>query len=101
MKEHELSLILLNVNKTKKDFDLFLETGSYVGDTINEVKSEFNKIISIEITEKYSTYCKTRFANNSNVEIIRGDSVIELPNVINRFVGKNILFFFGRSLFCW
>jgi hypothetical protein len=93
MKEHELNLILLNVNKTKKEFDLFIETGSYLGETINNLKSEFDKIISIEITEKYSSYCKKIFLNNSNVEIIKGDSVIELPKVIDKYINKKILFF--------
>lgn len=93
MKLHELNLILNKVNKTSNDFDLFIETGSYVGETINEVKSEFNRVISIEITEKYSDMCKKRFANFSNVEIIKGDSVIELYKLIDKNKNKIILFF--------
>jgi hypothetical protein len=93
MQLHELNLILLKVNKSKKDFDIFIETGSYVGHTLNEIKSEFNKIISIEITEKYSNYCKQQFINNKNIEIIRGDSLLVLPDLINKYMNEKILFF--------
>lgn len=93
MKLHELNLIFVKSNKTKNDFDLFFETGSYVGETINEVKSEFKELISVEITEKYSTMCKRKFINDANVKIVKGDSVLELPELIDRNNDKKLLFF--------
>lgn len=93
MKLHELNLIFVKANKTKNDFDLFFETGSYVGETIGEVKSEFKELISVEITEKYSAMCKRKFTNDANVKIVKGDSVLELPELIERNNDKKILFF--------
>ena len=93
MKLHELNLIFVKANKTKNDFDLFFETGSYIGETIGEVKSEFPKVISVEITEKYSAMCKSKFTNDANIVIIKGDSVLELPKMIDANKDKRILFF--------
>ena len=90
---NELNVIFTKIGKTKKDFDLFIETGSYVGETLDNIKSEFDKLISIEITEKYFNYCKAKFANYSNIEMIRGDSVIILPNLIAKYSDKNVIFF--------
>ena len=73
MQLNELKEILKEVNKSENDFDLFIESGSYVGDTIGNIKSLFKQIISIEITEKYYDYCKRKFVNNKNIEIIKGD----------------------------
>jgi len=93
MTQHELNLILLKTNKSKNDFDLFVETGSYLGETLNEIRNNFNKIISIEITEKYSNYCKQRYINDKNIEIIKGDSLLVLPDLIDKNKNKKFLFF--------
>lgn len=89
----ELNIIFNEYNKTKNDFDLFIETGSYVGETIGNIKSEFNKLISIEITEKYSDYCRKKFIDDSNVEIVKGDSLIKLPKIIEKYQTKRIIFY--------
>lgn len=61
----------------------FIETGSYLGDGIKQaISAGFNKIISIELADKYYTHCKQIFASNPNVEIIKGDSYKVLPNII-------------------
>ena len=89
----ELNMILSKIGKTKKDFDLFIETGSYVGETLHNIKSEFNKLISIEITEKYFSYCKAKFGNEKNVEMIHGDSVVVFSKLIPEYSNKNVIFF--------
>lgn len=62
----------------------FVETGSYYGNGIQSaLEAGFKNIISIEITEKYFKHCSNRFKNNSNVQVIFGDSVKKLPEVIN------------------
>jgi len=93
MQLNELKEILKEVNKSENDFDLFIESGSYVGDTIGNIKSLFKQIISIEITEKYYDYCKRKFVNNKNIEIIKGDSLLVLPELIDKYQDKKMLFF--------
>ena len=62
---------------------VFIETGSYTGNGIQEaLDANFGKIYSIELSEKYFNLCCERFNKNKNVHIIRGDSGIVLYDLI-------------------
>ena len=61
----------------------FIETGSYYGDGIKKaLDAGFENIISIEITPKYYELCKKKFKDYPNVEIILGDTVDVLPEIL-------------------
>lgn len=66
--------------------DVFLETGSHHGNTIDKIANNniFNpsKIISLELSDVFVKMCKDRFINNTNVEIYRANSKCELYNII-------------------
>jgi hypothetical protein len=62
---------------------IFIETGSYLGDGIQAaLDAGFTHVISIELSSYYYSVCQDRFKNNSRVELVLGDSVIVLPEVI-------------------
>jgi len=62
---------------------VFIETGSYLGDGIQAaLYSGFSKVISIELSSYYYGICKDRFKDDSRVELVLGDSVVMLPEVI-------------------
>lgn len=61
--------------------DNFVETGTCMGDTINNVKSSFETVCSIEISHIYYKLAQERFKNDSNVVILNGDSSLVLENV--------------------
>lgn len=54
--------------------NIFIETGTYLGDTINNMLPYFDKIYSIELSPYYAEISQNRFKNDSNVIIINGDS---------------------------
>lgn len=56
----------------------FVETGTWLGDTVHEMIPYYKNIYSIELSEHYCAQAKTRFAKNSNVHILQGDSSKEL-----------------------
>jgi hypothetical protein len=89
----ELNIILDKVNLSPNDFDVFIETGSYIGETLGQVKSSFKKLISIEITDKYYKICSDKFASDDNVELVKGDCVKELPKLIKEYNNDRVLFF--------
>lgn len=61
----------------------FVETGSGGGEGIQRaISAGFQKIISIELSEKYFNICKKKFESNENVEIVLGDSSIVLSSII-------------------
>ena len=70
-------------NFSKYPNGIFIETGSFLGDGIQQaLNAGFNKVISIELSDKYFEISKNRFANNPNVEIVKGDSFKVLPDVL-------------------
>lgn len=52
----------------------FVETGTYLGDTIENVKYYFDKIYSIELDKNYASRASDRFINEKHVNIINADS---------------------------
>lgn len=72
--------------------NIFIETGTYMGDTINNMLHHFNKLYSIELSEMYMKNAVKRFENVSNVTIIHGDSSSLLEPL-----SKNI----NDSVFFW
>lgn len=62
---------------------VFVETGSYRGDGINQaLKADYKRILSIEIDLEHFHYCKSLFKNRSNVSLYKGDSSTQLFNII-------------------
>lgn len=71
---------------------VFIETGSYTGEGIREaVEANFNKIYSIELSDKYFNMCCEKFKSNKNVHTIKGDSSIVLYDLI-KDINENITF---------
>lgn len=67
----------------------FVETGSYLGDGVQQaINAGYKKIISIELSDKYHSISTNRFSNNLNVSIIKGDSFKVLPNIIENINEK-------------
>lgn len=64
----------------------FVETGSYLGDGINQalLSKCYEKIYSIELSEQYFEHCTDRFSNVDNVTILFGDSSVELSDVLKQ-----------------
>jgi len=71
---------------SKYDYNqIFIETGTYIGEGIERaLKCKFQKIYSIEIDEFRFNDCKTRFENEPRVEIIFGDSSVELKKLLEK-----------------
>lgn len=62
---------------------VFVETGSHTGDGIQlALDAGFSRVISIELSDKYYNYCRQRFANDSRVTIVQGDTAFILYDVI-------------------
>ena len=64
---------------------IFVETGTFLGDTVDYFKDKFKQVISIELSEELALKAKNRFINQPNVRIISGDSGTLLKELINTF----------------
>ena len=68
---------------------VFIETGSFMGDGIQQaLDAGFNRVISIELSEKYYNICKERFKEDPRVSIYKGDSYKILPEIISQIDEK-------------
>lgn len=63
--------------------DVFVETGSHVGNGITAaLEAGFPKVYSIELSDKYFSICRDKFAGDNRVTIVKGDSGLVLYDVI-------------------
>lgn len=93
-----LKKILSKHNIDIKEYDIFIETGLYDGETFismfNEgMFSSLEKAYSIELAEQFinSAYAKCPALRNSNSEILHGDSGLMLKEVLEKNKDKRIL----------
>lgn len=76
--------------KTIKDYanqhslQIFVETGTYLGDMVNAVKDHFRRIYSIELDSKLFESARKRFSKERKIEIIQGDSAKMLPLILKQ-----------------
>ncbi len=54
--------------------NVLIETGTYLGDMVHAMRKSFARIVSFELDQKLAEQAKKRFAGDSHVEIIQGDS---------------------------
>lgn len=62
----------------------FIETGTYLGDTVALVRRLGHRVVSIELDPILYARAQRRFAHDSGVVLIQGDCVLELPKVLRR-----------------
>jgi hypothetical protein len=68
----------------RKKFEpkIFVETGTFLGDTIEYFKNNFEKLISIELSEELARKATQRFFEDKHVKIIQGDSGVVLSSLM-------------------
>lgn len=59
-----------------------VETGTYMGDTVEALRCDFENIYSIELQSEFYERAKERFAGCNHISIIHGDSAQVLPGVL-------------------
>ncbi|HET6979570.1 MAG TPA: hypothetical protein VFI24_24775 [Pyrinomonadaceae bacterium] len=59
---------------TKFNTRVLIETGTYLGDMVHAMKKSFARIVSFELDQQLAAQARARFAGESHIEIIQGDS---------------------------
>ena len=75
---------------------VFIETGTFLGDTVDFFKDKFDTIYSIELSEELAKKAKTRFYGNKNIKIIQGDSADVLASVMAEVNSQALLWLDGH-----
>ena len=74
-------MVILNYQK-KYNYSTLIETGTYLGDMVEAQKTNFKKVISIELGMDLFLKAKERFKSDKNVQIFQGDSGKVLPQIL-------------------
>ncbi|MBK8782830.1 MAG: hypothetical protein IPO22_13715 [Anaerolineales bacterium] len=72
-------------------FPVFIETGTYRGETIFKMEPFFDSLHTIEINEKFFNNCKEQY-KGSKIAFHLGNSSEVLPQIIST-VKENVIFF--------
>lgn len=80
--EKTLKEIFEKTNFNLNEFKTFIETGSYIGETINNMLPYFENLITVEVSKKYHNIVKNKFKDNQNVKCVYGDSALILENIL-------------------
>jgi hypothetical protein len=80
----------------QNDIKVFVETGTFFGDTIDFLKDHFSKLYTIELQEDLYLKAKERFEGNNNVEVIFGDSSTVLKELVLKLKGKTLFWLDGH-----
>lgn len=80
----------------KYNLDTFIETGTFLGDTVDHFKKRCRKVISIELSKALAEKAKIRFRNDTNVEIIQGDSGRVISEILDRLDGPALFWLDGH-----
>lgn len=84
--------INLVLEMKKLPLDLFIETGSFEGDTVALVRPHFTEIHTVELSPEYHGKAAQRFAGDSGVQVHLGDSAGVLSTLRPMFADRATLF---------
>lgn len=73
-----------------------VETGTFLGDTVEAFKDKFDRIISIELSEELAAKARLRFANTPHITIEQGDSGIVLKKLLASIDGPVLFWLDGH-----
>ena len=68
----------------KYDLKILVETGTYFGHMVEAMKKDFEHIYSIELSKELYKKANKRFKGDKNVELVQGDSGIELKKLVKK-----------------
>lgn len=79
---HKKKVKIISVYSERFHIQTLIETGTYLGQTVDDLKNTFDKIYSIELDKTLYKNARKIFFKDKGVKIIQGDSAIILPDLI-------------------
>jgi hypothetical protein len=79
---HDVKKIAVKTFAKQYGIRVFVETGTYLGDMVAAVNTDFDKIYSIELSEDLYKQAMKRFAGFKHITIVHGDSAKVIPEIL-------------------
>lgn len=70
---------------------VFIETGTYRGDMIQAMQSNFDELHSVELSERLFRRAQNRLAGNPKITLHLGDSAVVLSDILTNLEGPAML----------
>ncbi len=70
---------------------IFVETGTHLGDMVENCKNFFDEVHSIELSDDFYNKAKLRFAGDAHINLYQGDSGLVIKDVVP-LISKPVLF---------
>lgn len=74
---------IIDLSKQYNCTEVFIETGTYMGDTVEFLKNDFKRLFSIELNEDLAAKAAKRFSTESKIMIVQGDSATQLATLLS------------------
>jgi len=71
---------------------VFIETGTYLGDTVSEMSGIFEKIYSVELSEELHKNAINRFSGDPKVHLLCGDSAEKITESVRMANDDKVIF---------
>ncbi|MFC1567282.1 hypothetical protein ACFL3R_00410 [Thermodesulfobacteriota bacterium] len=81
---HLVKQMAVKTYAAEYETDVFIETGTYLGEMVCAVKYSFIKIYSIELGSELYKRAEKKFSKHKHIAIYNGDSSIVLPEILKR-----------------
>jgi hypothetical protein len=75
---------------------ILVETGTYRGDMMEAMKKNFKKLYSVELAQVLWERAKERFKNDSNIELLQGDSAVVLHELVPKLEDRALFWLDGH-----
>lgn len=83
---------LLEAAKRGLKLDVFVETGTFHGDTIEAVKDQFSEVYSVELSEELYKLAVERFSGSSKIRLLNGNSPDKLKEIGEEVRNQSVLY---------
>ncbi len=80
---HTVKQMTVKAYADKYGTDVFVETGTYLGEMVDAVKYSFKKMYSIELSPELYERAEKKFSGHKHIALLKGDSSIILPEILN------------------
>jgi len=93
---------IINDSKfTNKSFTTFIETGTFKGGTIDNIRNKFDDIHTIELSKELYDYNVHKFRDFEHIKVYFGDSSDIFPTLLRKINSRSVFFLDGHWSSGW
>lgn len=93
---YEVKRAMLKTEALRIGATNFVETGTYMGDTVWALRKDFIRLFSIEVQPQLAAIAAVRFRHMPKAKIVCGDSASELSSIVQQIDGPCLFWLDGH-----